>query len=121
MPQMSAGKRRHFVQLLKPPEGAPKPDSGGELEQSEYVMFAETYASIEAASGARLERFASVSTIASATHIVTIPFLSTVNIQTRVRYNGRRLDVLGLDDPEERHIELVLVCQEILDVGVASV
>jgi hypothetical protein len=30
-----------------------------------------------------------------------------------VVYAGRMLDVLGYADPEERHIELVLVCQEL--------
>jgi head-tail adaptor len=68
---------------------------------------------VEPATAARLERLFSAGAFASASHIVTVPFLTDMQLHYHVVYAGRMLDVLGYADPEERHIELVLVCQEL--------
>jgi len=112
MAQTSAGRRRQFVQLQNPVGDDPVPDGDGEYEQ-DYETFVELFASVEPATAQRLEQAASSVSIASASHIVVIPYHSEVSTLTRVFLNGRRLDVVGYADPEERHIELVLVCQEL--------
>jgi head-tail adaptor len=110
---MSAGKRIHPLKL-QGPVGEPVSDGDGGYDQ-EYETYAEPFGSVEAATSVRLERFTVSAAIASATHIITVPFIPHgVAIQDRVIYAGRRMTVLGVADPEERHVELVLVCQEII-------
>ncbi len=111
----SSGRRPHPLKL-QGPVGEKRYDGEGNYDQ-DYETYAEPFGSIETATTVRLERFTVSGAIASATHIVTVPFIPRgVEIQDRVIYAGRtprRFDVLGVADPEERHQELVLVCQEI--------
>lgn len=111
----SAGRRPHPLKL-QGPVGERIVDGDGDYKQ-DYETYAEVFGSIETATTVRLERFTVSGAIASATHIVTIPFIPrSVELQDRVIYSGqvsRRFDVLGVADPEEMHQELVLVCQEI--------
>jgi SPP1 family predicted phage head-tail adaptor len=106
----SSGRRIHFIELQNP-VGEPANDGDGEYVQ-EYETFASHFASIDPATAQKLERFAQAVPVASATHIVVIPFQQNVTTRTRVKYGARILNVVGYSDPEERHIELVLVCQE---------
>ena len=111
----SSGRRPHPLKL-QGPVGEKRYDGEGNYDQ-DYETYAEPFGSIETATTARLERFTISGAIASATHIVTVPFLPRgVEIQDHVIYSGkvpRLFTVLGVTDPEERHQELVLVCQEL--------
>lgn len=80
----------------------------------DFSTYAEPFGSVEPATAQRLERTFSTGAFSAASHIVTIPFIQGVAVQDRVLYQGRKLTVLGWADPEERHIELVLVCQELV-------
>jgi SPP1 family predicted phage head-tail adaptor len=106
----SSGRRIHWVQLQNP-DGDPVPTGDGEYTQ-EHKTFANHFASIDPATAQKLERFASSVPVASATHIVVIPFEQNVSTLTQVRYGKRLFHIVGYADPEERHIELVLVCNE---------
>jgi SPP1 family predicted phage head-tail adaptor len=106
----SSGRRIHLI-ALQNPDGAPVPTGDGEYTQ-EYKTFAEVFASIDPATAQKLERFASSVPVASATHIVVVPFQQNVTTLTRVKYGKRVFHIVGYADPEERHIELVLVCNE---------
>ena len=37
-----------------------------------------------------------------------------INLETRVTFNGRTLQVQNVEDVEERHIELVVTCAEVV-------
>jgi SPP1 family predicted phage head-tail adaptor len=106
----SSGRRIHYIELQNP-DGAPVSDGDGEYTQ-DYKTFAKHFASIDPATAQKLERFASSVPVASATHIVVIPFEQNVSTLSRVKYGKRVFHIVGYADPEERHIELVLVCNE---------
>lgn len=110
----SSGRRRNLVELRNP-VGEAVPDGDGEYQQ-EFETFAEHFASVDPATAQKLERFASSVPVASATHIIVLPFEHGVSTLTKVRWNDgfseRNASVVGYADPEERHIELVLVCAE---------
>ena len=61
-----------------------------------------------------LERLTASTSIGVASHIVTGPYRSDVTLKTSLLYGSRRLSVVSLIDPNERHKELVLLCQEIV-------
>jgi SPP1 family predicted phage head-tail adaptor len=61
-----------------------------------------------------LEQVAAGTVLSKATHIVTGPYHAQVTTKTRLLYNGRQFSVTGVADPEERHVELVLVCVEVV-------
>ena len=107
----SSGRRRQFIQL-KNPVGDPIPNGDGEYLQ-DYEVFAEHFASVDPATAQKLERFATSAPISSATHIVVIPYEAGVTTATQVFLGSRQLNVVGYADPEERHIELVMICQEL--------
>lgn len=111
MAPRSAGRRPHPLKL-QGPVGEPVPDGEDGLYEQDYKTYSECFGSVEPSTAQRLERFFSAAAYVSATHIVTVPFDSRLKVLDRVIYMGRRLDVLGYADPEEKHIELVLVCQE---------
>jgi SPP1 family predicted phage head-tail adaptor len=46
------------------------------------------------------------------THTVTIRFDSTVTAETWIEFNGRRIDILSVEDWEERHEWMILTCGE---------
>jgi len=107
------GRRDHEVEI-RHPSGPPVADGDGEYVTPYDEVHARAFAAIEPATAQRLERFALAGVIAAATHLVTLPWIAGVTSKTRVLFEGRRLDVLGYSNTEERDIELVLICQEIV-------
>jgi SPP1 family predicted phage head-tail adaptor len=47
------------------------------------------------------------------THIVTIRYHAQVTFNTRITHKGRHLYVRGIQNPDERNIDLVLLCEEV--------
>ena len=62
-----------------------------------------------------LERLAAGSVIATGTHVVRMPYHAGVTTQTVVTFNGRRLAVTGVSNPDERNRETICVCAEVVD------
>jgi SPP1 family predicted phage head-tail adaptor len=73
---------------------------------------ATVWASIVPATARDLERVVAGTVQSSATHLVTIRYLAGVTTKTRVVFGSRLFSVTGVQNPEERNISLVLVCQE---------
>jgi SPP1 family predicted phage head-tail adaptor len=71
-------------------------------------------AEILEANHAALERIVSNTVASTASHIVSMPYHPQVTTQTRIIYNGRRFSVTGVDDVEQRHVDLVLPCVEVV-------
>jgi SPP1 family predicted phage head-tail adaptor len=46
---------------------------------------------------------------------VTVPYRTGLTTKTRFLYDGRSLSVLGIFDYEERHVQLNLVCAEVVE------
>lgn len=112
-PTTGVGARPHRVTLQNP--GPAVPDGDGGFTQS-WVDLTPPALSMEIkpATARDLEHVTAGTVIAQATHLVTGPFHAGVTTKTRVLFNGREFHVVGVADPEERHVELVLVCVEIV-------
>jgi head-tail adaptor len=103
------GERRHLVRVEN--AGAPVPDSEGEYT-TPYDYLAEMMASIE---GPPREDEAMAGNVERSvvTHTVEMDYHPGINRRSRlVLHDGRILHVRGLVDLEERHVVLVLSCEE---------
>jgi head-tail adaptor len=50
----------------------------------------------------------------TASHIVTIDYHSGVNTRTQITFGSRTFQVEGFHNPDERNIQLVLACKEVV-------
>jgi SPP1 family predicted phage head-tail adaptor len=110
-PSVSIGRRPIRVWLQT--EGPPVPDGAGGFSLSWIDLPPPADAQIAAASAGPTEQLAAGAIVTgSTTHVVTLPYRAGVSTATRLLVDGRALYVTGVRDPEERHIELVLACEE---------
>jgi SPP1 family predicted phage head-tail adaptor len=108
---MDIGAMRHRITLQTPSTATPDGDGGF---TNTWAALATVWASIVPATARDLERVVAGTVQSSATHLVTIRYLAGVTTKTRVVFGSRLLSVTGMQNPEERNISLVLVCQEIV-------
>ena len=73
-----------------------------------------TFAHVAPATKASVEQIAQGTVVSMATHLVTIPYRTGLTTKSRFVVDGRTLSVLGIYDENERHVELVLVCAEVV-------
>ncbi len=121
----SIGTRRHRV-TLDEPTGAPVPDGdGGSTQDYAALVPARVWARLEPATAAKLERIASGTVLATATHILTLRFHPGVTTKTRITKGPRAADgslapgsrefhVTGVATPEELEIDTVAICAEVV-------
>jgi SPP1 family predicted phage head-tail adaptor len=109
---ISSGQRLHQGLFQRP--GPPVPDGTGWVE-SWIDLPPPAFARITPASQASLEQITAGTVLSMATHIVTIPFRTGLTTKARFVYDGRSLSVLGIFDYEERHVQLHLVCAEVVE------
>lgn len=113
MRRATAGERRHYVTLANP--GTPVPDGdGGSTTTPVALSPAGVYAQILPATARDLERVAAGTVIASATHVVRMPYHPGVTSQTVITFNGRRFAVTGVSNPEERNLETICTAVEVV-------
>lgn len=110
-PRKSPGQRPHRITLQNPGPALPN-DDGGYTQTWTDLEPAALWASIEPASAERLEKVGAGTVTAQASHLVAIPYHAGVTTHTRVLFNGRVLNVVGMHNTDERNVELVLVCEE---------
>lgn len=111
--------RPHRVALFNPGNRVPDPDGGYDYEWNPCTP-PEMFARIQAATSNELDRVAAGTVVTTATHIITIPFHPQVTTNTRVIFQGRTFHVIGPPtNPDERNIELELVCAELVSSGPA--
>lgn len=111
-----SGKRRHRVRLENPT--LTTDGDGGYTAVWSLLTPGVAWASVEPATAQRMERFGANAVTANASHVVEMPYHSGVTIQTRLIFNGRVLTVVGLQNPAERNIDLILACTEQLDSAI---
>jgi SPP1 family predicted phage head-tail adaptor len=113
-PKTAIGDRPHRV-ILQNPIGPPIPDGDGGSTQA-YVDLTPPALSVKIAPATAqdLERVAAGTVVSQATHLVSAPYHPQVTTQTRLLFNGRSFSVNGLANLEERNVELVLVCTEVV-------
>lgn len=93
---MNPGLLRHVVTLDDP------------IEDGTPVVFAPdtVYAAVQPAAPSAFDE-------QKTTHIVTIRYHPQVTFNTRITHAGRHLYVRGIQNTDERNIELVLLCEEV--------
>lgn len=106
---IGSGRRRHAVVLQTP---TLTPNADGDFTEALAVL-GSAHAAIEPATGRDQERVIGGAALGAVTHVVTIPYRAGVTTQTRVLFGTRTLFVRGVANPEERNIELVLLCEEV--------
>ena len=109
----AVGQYRHLVTLENP--GNPVPDGdGGYTEAWTPLDPASWDCAIQAATARALENLAAGTVIAQASHIVTGRYHPGITIETRLTFNGRRMNVIYVANRDERGIDTVLLCSEVL-------
>lgn len=123
MPDTGAGTLRHAVTLETPGVGVPDSDGGSTAGWSALAPL--WWASIQPATARDLERTVAGTVLSTATHLLRMRYLPGVTTQTRITKGPRNPDgslatgsrefsVTGIANPEERNVELVLVCVEVV-------
>jgi head-tail adaptor len=114
----AVGTHRHVVTVQGP--GAPVPDGDGAFTTSWTNLVPSTWrCSIEPATARDLERVAGGTVISTASHIVRGNYHPQITVATRLMFGTRAFSVVGVADPEERHIETICTAVELLDAPVA--
>jgi head-tail adaptor len=91
--------------------GAPVPDGAGGHTENRPTL-ARRWADIESASAADVERRSQVQVQGQITHFVTFDYVAGVTVQSQIVKGSRVFHVKGIDNPEEKNIDLVLACEE---------
>lgn len=111
---MNVGALRHRVSLELP--GGTVPDGDGGYLQTWSTLASRVPASVLPATERSLERVTANTVTANASHTVTLRYLAGVTTQARLVFHDgsvdRPMSVTGVHDTEERHVELILECQE---------
>jgi len=119
MKKTPIGQRSHLVQLQNP--GPAVSDGDGGTTQTWFALTpASVFAAIRPPTAQDLERLAAGTVISTGMRVITFPFHPQVSTQTRAAWldpAGRShvASVTGVDNPEERCIETVCLCVELLD------
>jgi len=114
MTPIPIGRRRHVVTvLLRAVPVAGRPD--GDFDDLWQPSGPPWQVAIEPMALAADERHQAGTTIGSATHLVTGPYRADVTVQARLQHEQTRLlNIVGVSDPEDRHSELIVRCQEVI-------
>jgi SPP1 family predicted phage head-tail adaptor len=112
-PKTAVGSRPHRVTLQNPGPAVPDGDGGFTQSWTDLVPPAVS-AQIAPATARDLERVAAGTVLSTATHLVTMPYHAGVTTKTRILFNGRSFSVTGVADPEERHVETIAICVEVV-------
>lgn len=103
---MRAGELRHRVTIQEASETV---TSAGERSKT-WNDVATVWAAIEPLTGR--ERWQAQQVMATATHRVRMRYRGDVDVENRLVYGSRVLDILQVINPDERGRELVIICAE---------
>lgn len=107
---MESGKLRHKVTIQRMGTRVDDETGGGSIPWND--LYADIPASIEPLSGYELLRAESYE--AGLTHRVRTRFYEGIRPSDRILYGTRVFDIKRPIDPEERHRELELMCEELV-------
>jgi head-tail adaptor len=115
-PRTAIGDKPHWLRFSRPGPPMPDPD-GGVIDSDVPLNPAGLFGRIAPATQADMEQNTAGTVIATATHLVTIPFHPQITTETRVQFTDlhraeHEFNVISILNPEMRDTELVLVCVE---------
>jgi head-tail adaptor len=117
MSVVEIGKRIHVVSLANT---TTTPDGDGGFTETLTPLTPSTlYADIRPATARDLERMAAGTVISTEMLLVTIPYHASVTTKTRLTWTDRggrahSANVVGVNNPEQRCVDLVLVAVEVV-------
>jgi len=106
---MEAGKLRHYI-TLSTLSTTTRDEFGGFTEV--FATAASVWGSIEPMSGRELESAQQVH--GEATTKVTMRYTTHAAITSRIDYGSHTYEIVDIQNPEERNIELVCICKELI-------
>ena len=110
---MQRGEYRHLVTFEAP--GDKVADGEGGYTQEWTPLTPPTwYVAIQPATARDLEHVAAGTVTTSATHLVTGDYRADVTTEARIVHEGRHLQILGIQNVDERDETMMLVCEELL-------
>ena len=104
---MRAGQLRNKIEFLAITEGR---DATGGTEEVE-THFAWAMAEIKPVSGN--EKFVANQVFPEATSQIRCRYVAGVTTKHRIKFKGRKFDILNVQDKDERSIQLYIVVKEI--------
>lgn len=107
------GEFIHRVTLQDPGPGVPDGDGGFTQSWTDLVPPA-WLCKIAPATAADLERVTAGTVLSMATHVVTGPYRADLTTKSRIVFNGRSFSIVGVSNPEERNVETICVCKEVV-------
>lgn len=111
MPGLRAGTLRHLFLIER--RSTWQDSVGGQLET--WTAIGQSYGSVEPSAGREL--FAAQQLFPDATHVVTMRYFAGLSVVHRIVLDGRNLDILSINDEEERHSIQTLICREGMSAG----
>lgn len=106
------GAMQHRISLLKQ---HPQRDAAGEFLP--MTVFSDTWAAIKLLQGRNLEKAQQISS--EVTHTVVISYEPNIDSSLMVKFENRYFRIMAVVDPDERKMELHLLCLEV-DEGEAG-
>jgi SPP1 family predicted phage head-tail adaptor len=108
---MRIGSLRHRVTVQNP--STPTPDGDGGFTQT--MTDAEiVWAEIRPASAHDLERVVGGTVLSSASHLVRMRYRPAITTKSQLLFGSRVFAVTGVQNVDERNVELVIACQEVV-------
>lgn len=103
---MRSGRLRHKIQIIT--ISNVRDEHGGSSEGE--TLLTETMAEIKPISGS--ERFMSNQTFAEATAQILCRYIAGVTPKHKIKFVDRYFDILGVQNKDERNIELIIIAKE---------
>lgn len=104
---MRAGKLRHPISFIRD-DIVSQDDSGGIVRTPK--IHARSWASVKELNGTELVQAQQKKP--NSTHEIVTRFVANLDSTMRVRHNNKLYNIENIEDVEDRHIELVILCRE---------
>ena len=104
---MNLGRMIHYMTVQLPTGRA---NSYGEIAE-EFIDGFPVWASLEPLTDA--ERLKAATVQRATTHRIGTHYDPAITNECRLTYDGRVFDIVSIIDPDERHVELVIVANEV--------
>ena len=112
MRQIPSGARRHVVRVQNP--GASVPDADGGYTYPWVDAAPPTwYVAIDPPTARDLERLTHDTIVSARASVMAGPYHPAITTQSRITFGARVFSVAGVDNPEERSIDLVVLAVEV--------
>jgi len=110
--RIPTGVRRAFVRVELQAPRPPRTRATGDYVDNWQPSGALWAVAIQSAGGG--ERKQAATSIGQSTHTITGPYRTDVSIRARLVRESRVFNIVDVDDRDDRHVELVCRCQEVI-------